>query len=122
MPKLPYHAQVLIVDDDVDASAVLADLLEHEGYDVTCCPNGREALDHLRIRPLPGLIILDLQMPVMDGWQFRREQRADSHLSRIPVVVVSGLPDSEEIQANAIMRKPLEVDRLLTVIRTLIGN
>jgi CheY-like chemotaxis protein len=122
MPKLQHHAQLMIVDDDVDASAVLADLLDVEGYDVTCCSNGKDALDHLRTCPLPGLIILDLQMPVMNGWQFRREQRADRLLSDIPVVVVSGFSDSAEIQANAVMRKPVDVDRLLAVIRRLIGN
>ena len=122
MPGSSHYPQLLIVDDDVNASAALADLLDSEGFGVTCCPNGKDALESLRTHPLPRLIILDLQMPVMDGWQFRREQKADSALCGIPVVVVSGMPDSAEIQASAIMRKPLDVDKLLSIIHTLIGN
>jgi CheY-like chemotaxis protein len=115
-----HDAEVLIVDDDAPSSSMLADILDLEGYTVACSPNGKEALDYLRSGPPPRLIILDLQMPVMDGWQFRREQKMDNVLSKIPVVVLSGLLGSAEIQADEIMRKPVDLDRLLILLRRLV--
>jgi CheY-like chemotaxis protein len=112
-----HDAEVLIVDDDAPSSSMLADILNLEGYTVACSPNGKEALDYLRSGPPPRLIILDLQMPVMDGWQFRREQKMDNLLRGIPVVVLSGLPGAAGIQADAIMHKPVDVERLLGLLR-----
>src|SRR5579862_4602951 len=65
---------ILIVDDDPDIRDSLKEVLEDEGYEVNGVANGREALDYLRKSPRPCVILLDLMMPVMDGWQFRREQ------------------------------------------------
>ena len=115
-----HDAEVLIVDDDAPSSSMLAEILDLEGYTVACSPNGKEALDYLRSGPPPRLIILDLQMPVMDGWQFRREQKMDNVLCKIPVVVLSGRVGSAEIQADAIMHKPVELDRLLLLLRRLV--
>ena len=67
---------ILVVDDDPDIRDSLREVLEDEGYDVSCVGNGREALDHLKAAsPRPCVILLDLMMPVMDGWQFRKEQK-----------------------------------------------
>lgn len=121
MPTYSSHgAEVLIVDDDFEASSVLADILDFQGYSVACSHNGKHALEYLRSSPLPRLIILDLQMPVMDGWQFRREQKADQTLSGVPVVVVSGFVDSANIDADTILSKPVDLEQLLKIVGRLV--
>ena len=92
------------------------------GYDVATAANGQEALDQLRSGPgLPSLILLDLMMPVMDGWQFRDEQKQDPALSAIPVVVVSadGRVDEKAsaLGAAAYLRKPVEIEDLLATVQ-----
>ena len=79
-----------MVDDDPDIRDSLREVLEDEGYEVACVGNGREALDHLKTAsPRPCVILLDLMMPVMDGWQFRREQKQDADIADIPLVVIT---------------------------------
>jgi CheY-like chemotaxis protein len=70
---------ILIVDDDADSRELLSELLAKEGYAVVCAENGRDALDYLS-RSIPSLIILDLMMPIMSGWEFRERQRADPQI------------------------------------------
>ena len=75
---------ILVVDDDPDIRDSLREVLEDEGYEVACVGNGREALDHLKTaNPRPCVILLDLMMPVMDGWQFRKEQKQDAEIAGI---------------------------------------
>jgi CheY-like chemotaxis protein len=95
-------------------------LLEAEGYRVVCAANGREALDYLHHAELPCLILLDLEMPVMDGWQFRREQSRDPALASIAVVLLSGEDHLDQI-ANALgvarhLTKPIEFNDLLATV------
>src|SRR5262245_59582395 len=78
---------VLIIEDDPDIREALAEILEDEGYATVLAGNGREALDHLAKSEMPALILLDLMMPIMDGWQFRDEQRRSPSYAAIPVVV-----------------------------------
>jgi CheY-like chemotaxis protein len=114
-------AKVLVVDDDAGSLAALADILSLEGYLVLTMSNGREALDHLHADDdPPALIILDLFMPVMDGWQFLAEMKADPRLSQlhIPVIVVTAFNAKVE-EANAIIRKPIDLERLLHTLKTL---
>ena len=87
---------VLVVDDDAPLMEGLLELLEEEGCTVVSAPNGREALDRLREGLRPDVILLDLVMPVMNGWEFRREQLANDNLKSIPVVVLTaaGFPSS----------------------------
>ena len=66
--------RILVVEDDEDAREAMVALLQMKGYRAVPAGNGKEALDYLHQAPVPDLIILDLWMPVMDGWQFRREQ------------------------------------------------
>jgi CheY-like chemotaxis protein len=112
--------RILIVEDDTDLREALSDILRDEGYHVSSAGDGREALDHLRRELRPSLILLDLTMPVMNGWQFRAEQRQDPDLSGIPVVVLSaGEHLAEQMQALEIeefVRKPIELDHLLKKI------
>src|SRR5512140_1028000 len=75
------QAQILLVEDDPDGRACMSALLELEGYTVVTAVDGAEALERLRNGLQPGLIVLDLMMPGMDGFQFRREQLQDPRLS-----------------------------------------
>src|SRR6266496_6722379 len=83
------HERILLVEDDRSIRDVLRAILEEEGYAVTTAENGRRALEHLRSGGAPDLIVLDLRMPIMDGWQFRAMQKADPVLATIPVLAVS---------------------------------
>ena len=108
---------VLIIEDDDGARFALGDIFDVEGYTVASSSNGQEALDYLRNAPSPDVIILDLQMPVMDGWQFRREQKKDRRLAKVPVVVVTAFGAPTNIDAAAILQKPVDVEELLGVVR-----
>ena len=108
---------LLIVEDDDGARTALGDIFDLEGYNVAYSSNGKEALAQLRNFPLPDVIILDLQMPVMDGWQFRREQQEDESISHVPVVVITAFHRNADIDAVAVLHKPIDVDRLLDTIR-----
>jgi len=107
---------ILIVDDDAAATDSLTDILTAEGYTVATAKNGKEALEHLRATPLPRLIILDLFMPEMDGWEFRREQLKHPKLRDIPVVVLTGASVYAGIDVNVIVHKPLDVARFISLI------
>ena len=107
---------VFVVEDDVDTRDMLGRFLELEGFQVEVAANGRQALDRLSsgMQP-PCVILLDLMMPVMDGWQFRRQQVLDQSLAAIPVIVVSaaGRDRISGIDANAYLSKPVDLDQLL---------
>ena len=111
---------VLVVEDDPDLRHLMHRLLSLEGFDPQVAANGLEALDILRSAPPPRVILLDLMMPVMDGWQFRQQQRADPQLAGIPVVVTTAVPQIErlnELKAAAILHKPWDLSELLDAVR-----
>ncbi len=113
--------QVLIIDDDAAIRAFLGELIEDSGYTVLSAANGQEGLTTLRqqVEP-PCLILLDLMMPVMNGWEFRQAQLADPVLSPIPVVVLSaraeGHTNEQSLAAHIYLRKPVDITRLQEVI------
>ena len=110
-------AQVLLVDDDADIRRALGEILEDQGYSVTAAANGQEALDVLQRGSRPAVILLDLMMPVMDGYQFLAHHTADPRFAAIPVVVITaGATVAENIAAQRVMHKPLRVDKLMTVL------
>jgi CheY-like chemotaxis protein len=112
----------MIVEDDRDTREMLGRFLELEGYDVCTAANGQVALDQLGDGKRPCVIILDLMMPVMNGWQFREAQASDPSLARIPVVVVTAAgarADIPAIMADAWLSKPVDFDRLLETITPL---
>ncbi len=114
---------ILIVEDDDDIREALTQILELEGYVVRQAANGREALDITSQQATPSLILLDLMMPVMDGWQFRAEQMKDAALSKVPVVVISADASVHEKVASfgaaSVLPKPISLDRLLRAVGTL---
>jgi two-component system NtrC family sensor kinase len=108
--------RVLVIEDDSAIRSAVCELLEEEGFEVSTCEQGQAALQSLRDgRPLPDLIILDLMMPVMDGWDFRVKQRTDPTLAEIPVVAISadGSPKARAIHADAYLSKPFSAEELL---------
>jgi CheY-like chemotaxis protein len=115
----PAHCPVLIVEDDEDLRDMMAQMLTIEGYDAATVANGREALDYLHTSENPHVILLDLMMPVMDGWEFRRQQQADPTLAPVPVIVLSALDPARtaSVDAAAFLKKPLDFDRLLELVR-----
>src|SRR5689334_12821185 len=113
------HCPVLIVEDDADLREMMAQLLALEGFHTAAVANGREALDYLHHGRAPDVILLDLMMPVMDGWEFRRHQQADPALADVPVIVLSALDQSRtaDVSAQAFLKKPLDFARLLELVR-----
>jgi CheY-like chemotaxis protein len=112
--------RILVVEDDASTREALAVLLEAQGYAVSRAANGREALDRLRGRERPHLILLDLMMPVMSGWEFCRRRQQDPALAAIPVVVVSGTKDAARsaaaLGAAACLKKPVGFEELVEVV------
>ncbi len=114
------NPKLLVVEDDEGARAALGDILDLEGYNVALSANGAEALDYLHHEPLPDLIILDLQMPVMNGWQFRREQIKIAEFAAVPVIVITAFQSAGDIDVREIVHKPIDIERLLLLIRQLL--
>ncbi len=112
---------VLVVDDDDAIRHTLKLLLEQSGYVVRDAYNGENALEMLRASPkLPSVILLDLNMPIMTGWEFRLEQKRDPLLAEIPVIIISADRSLEHqpfsIDAIGYFRKPLDIAELLTLV------
>jgi CheY-like chemotaxis protein len=108
---------ILVVDDDPDIRESLKEVLQDEGYTVSCVANGREALEYLQKSPRPCVILLDLMMPVMDGWQFRREQKRDPLIADIPLIVITATGKRPVlIDADELVLKPLVLGRLFEAI------
>jgi CheY-like chemotaxis protein len=110
---------VLVVEDDASTRAGLTALLEAEGYSVLGAENGRQALDLLASGDPPRLILLDLMMPVMDGWQFLVQQRlAAASAPQPPVVLLSGLAFIDGVTGVAdFLRKPIEPKAVLACVQ-----
>jgi len=115
---------VMVVDDDVAVRGTIARFLGFEGFAVVEAGNGREALSHLRTGCGASAILLDLRMPVMDGWAFRRAQRDDPSIAHIPVIILSGgdAPRIPELDAIAAFEKPIAVREIADVLRRLLTN
>lgn len=104
---------MLVVDDDLAIREVVSEVLLDEGYEVTCAADGAQAMEAMRRAPRPDLVLLDLMMPVMSGWEVLEQVHDDSELSRVPIVVVSAMtaPGGHEH-----LSKPIDLDRLLATV------
>lgn len=122
----PNHT-VLVVEDDADVRNALAELLTAEGYEVAVTSDGAEALSTLRAGLRPSVILLDLMMPNVDGWDFRRAQLEDPALAAVPVVLLtaSGFrPDSMHSDRGHLemLPKPVQAHVLLNAVARLSGG
>lgn len=114
---------ILIVEDDAEARDALADFLSLNDYRVTTAANGRDALAMLKADLRPDVIILDILMPGINGFRFRRLQRREPALASIPVIVTTAIGRAAGIEANVIMQKPLDLQALLREVdRFCAGN
>lgn len=112
-------ATVLVVDDNPHVLDGMRTLLENHGYRVLVAASGRAALTLLRSGEQPGLVILDLAMSGMDGWDFRAEQLRDERLAGIPVIVASAdplAPLAQNMGVSAVMLKPVDPKKLLAAV------
>jgi len=116
------HPTVLLVDDHADSRDALSHLLRDAGYAVAEASNGRVALDTLHAGLRPCIIVSDLIMPEMSGFEFRQEQLRDAALAHIPFVVYSAITDAPRSAAHlkptAALRKPVEAAELVECVRT----
>jgi CheY-like chemotaxis protein len=118
---------VLVVEDDPDIRDAVVEILQDEGYGVSAAADGRQALDLLEtLVPLPDIILLDLMMPVMNGFQFREEQLKKPELARVPVLIVTAdanaMAKAEALQAAGFIQKPLKIQPLLDTIEGLLSQ
>lgn len=110
---------ILLVEDDDGIRETMAALLEDEGFVVLQAPNGADGLAQLRQSGDVCLVLLDLWMPIMNGWQLLAELRADDRLAELPVVVISAAGEQPPPPgAAAFLRKPIRLDALLTAVET----
>jgi CheY-like chemotaxis protein len=121
--RLPAATQpplILIVEDDDDVRTALAEVLRVEGFQTAEACHGAEGLERLREGPLPRLILLDLMMPVMDGWAFRDAQRANPAWAAIPTVILSAVPEVRQnaarLRADGYLIKPVDLPLLINTV------
>ena len=109
---------VMVVEDDDDIRDFVVTALVHEGYRVVEVPHGEAALESID-ECHPDLILLDMRMPYMDGWEFARRYRED-HPSPVPIIVMTAAPDAQERQRDvegiAALAKPFSLDELFAVV------
>jgi len=105
--------RVLVVEDNRDIRELLVELLEGEGYRVSSAEHGEEALSKAKLEP-PDVILLDLMMPVMNGWQFRERQRVEPSIAGVPVIVLSAYVNDLEVAAY--LPKPFRVEDVLLAV------
>ena len=112
---------VFVVEDDPDTREMIGRFLELEGFTVIFAANGKQALERLGAGASASVILLDLMMPVMDGWEFRRQQIRQARLAQIPVIVVSaaGRERIEQLHADHYLTKPLDLEELLQTVTRL---
>ncbi len=118
--KLHMTKQILIVEDDNSIRELLVELLQGEGYEVVSAVNGLEGIHYLQKNKAPDLILIDLMMPVMDGYTFRTEQMKNADWSKIPIVVMSAEANAKEKLKNfgitAFLSKPVELETILKAV------
>ena len=115
---------VLIVEDDADLRMMMEYLLQVNGYETTCACNGLEAFAQIHLRK-PCVVLLDLHMPVMDGFEFRRRQLTDSHCCAVPIVAITAHYDPQEVERQlgiTCLHKPLSIDHVVHEVERACGE
>ncbi|MGC4119953.1 MAG: response regulator [Myxococcales bacterium] len=116
------HASILVVDDELDVRLTLSEVLQFEGYEVQTAGNGREALECMERGACPAVVLLDLMMPEMNGFEFLQRVRADPRLRKTAIIVLTAFGRmAEKLEAQRLMvedflEKPFEFDHLLEAI------
>jgi CheY-like chemotaxis protein len=117
----------LLVDDDHELRDLLALTLRERGFTVVTASNGQEALHRLRSAALPAAVLLDLNMPIMNGWQFCAAKNADAALKSLPVIAISAAAKKDPtspyyLDVDDVVPKPIEIEELLLSLDRLIGR
>ena len=107
---------VLVVDDEADIRESLRLLLEHEGFEVRTAADGAQAVAAMEADE-PCFVILDLMMPVMDGWEVAGRMHDDAHLASIPMCVVTATPEWAPSDSACVLKKPIDIEALLGFVR-----
>jgi two-component system chemotaxis response regulator CheY len=111
---------VLVIEDDEDVRSVICDVLEDSGYLASGARNGQQAIELLESGLRPKLIVLDLTMPIMDGWSFRHWQLGESTVASIPVLLLSAIrnlgAEADELATVGVIEKPVDLDSLLDAV------
>jgi CheY-like chemotaxis protein len=119
-PNVTANGTILLIDDDGDVREAIALFLRKRGFNVRTADHGLDALRKLQQEGLPSVIIVDLMMPIMDGWEFMKRQRRDWRLCTIPTIVISGVPSHDprclEMPIVRLLPKPYTLDQLMAAI------
>jgi CheY-like chemotaxis protein len=118
---MPCPGSIVIIEDDEDIREAMHALLELEGFPVTSFANGKEAIDALKEYSEPCLILLDLMMPIMNGWEFLKARKAlGDTIVAIPVYIVSAIAnqlEAEETGASGYIKKPVDAEILVKIVK-----
>lgn len=112
---------ILLVEDDLDISEAIQSILEEEGFTIKCTFNGKEAIEFLADAPkIPSLILLDIMMPYMNGYEFREAQLKDKRIADVPTIILSAAgkhEDMNRLHFKECLKKPLDLETLIDVVR-----
>lgn len=119
--------QILVVEDSLDIRESIVDALSSEGYKVESAQNGKEAIKKLKTMPVPTLVLLDLMMPTMNGWEFLDRQKRDEAFSEHKIVVVSAVAPTESLndatllEIDGSLQKPIYLEKLWAEVKKFCG-
>jgi len=113
----PPNGRILLVDDNARASRAMSELLQFEGFSVLTAQNGLDALNKMKVADHISLVLLDLWMPVMDGWEVLRRKKGDPDLANVPVVVISAIPPVDLDGVESVLTKPIDLNQLMETVR-----
>jgi CheY-like chemotaxis protein len=116
LPRVAPKGAILFVDDDPELRMLVQLVLEERGYPVFTAANGRDAIDLLKTIPAPRLVISDLQMPIMDGWEFVRRIKDGPVLASVPVLVQSSADRTPPLGIIGLLRKPIDLAALMAMV------
>jgi CheY-like chemotaxis protein len=111
------NGSILVVDDRQEILNGMSELLAREGFTIRTAHNGLDALNRMRSDHHISLVLLDLWMPVMDGWEFLRQKKGHPELANVPVVVISAIPPVDLDGVESVLTKPIDLNQLMETVR-----